>query len=394
VDPINGFAYFGSHSQKILKVRLSDFSVAATLLFSVPGTPLLECATIDVDNGFAYFAGSTHDANPDMILKINLSNFTVEDTLFLSGASEQNIAAATIDTQRHFAYFGTYSWPTAIIKINLSNFTKSNVIVPPWAVQSASIDMAGGYAYFGMEAVPGQVFRLNLVDSTTSTLTFVGGEEEARSAVVDPAGGFAYFGTYMISGWPSSVVKVRLSDFTRVGSLTLDSTENNANTAVIDPANGFAYFGTNGSGRIVKVQLSDFSRVGALQIPNSANELVFDNTSGYAYGYCSTTGNIVRVTVATPPAPAPSIPVKIYPNPFRPSRGDTSITLRQLTPNGTVKIYSLSGQLVKSLSSNSAGTAVWSDVTSDSGEPAASGVYFGYAEGKEANNPFKVVIQR
>ena len=67
---------------------------------------------------------------------------------------------------------------------------------------------------------------------------------------------FAYFGT---KTFPGRVIKVMLSDFTRVGALILDSGENSLVSAVIDQPNGFAYFGTNTSpGKIIKVDLSDF----------------------------------------------------------------------------------------------------------------------------------------
>ena len=50
-------------------------------------------------------------------------------------------------------------------------------------------------------------------------------------------------------------MKVRLSDFTRVGALTLQSGEDWLYSAVIDTANGFAYFGTmTWPGIVVKVE--------------------------------------------------------------------------------------------------------------------------------------------
>ena len=59
---------------------------------------------------------------------------------------------------------------------------------------------------------------LERVDS----LTLEPGENKAWSAVIDSAAGFAYFGMDTI---PGIVVKVRLSDFTRVGALTLNQGE-------------------------------------------------------------------------------------------------------------------------------------------------------------------------
>ena len=68
--------------------------------------------------------------------------------------------------------------------------------------------------------------------------------------------GFAYFGTYT---YPGVVVKVRLSNLTRVGAFTLNSGEDRLRSAVIDQPNGFAYFGTlTDSDKIIKVDLFDF----------------------------------------------------------------------------------------------------------------------------------------
>ncbi len=60
-------------------------------------------------------------------------------------------------------------------------------------------------------------------------------------AVIDPAAGYAYFGMFT---YPGRIVKVRLSDFTRVGALDFAPGENELYAAVIDPAAGYAYFGT------------------------------------------------------------------------------------------------------------------------------------------------------
>src|SRR5207244_308412 len=57
------------------------------------------------------------------------------------------------------------------------------------------------------------------------------------------------------------------ASFTETSSLTLKRSEPDLTSAVIDRANGFAYFGTNTSpGMVVKVHLSDFTRVGALTL--------------------------------------------------------------------------------------------------------------------------------
>jgi len=104
----------------------------------------------------------------------------------------------------------------------------------------------------GTATFPGIVVKVRLSDMTrVGALTLNPGESFLESAVIDVAGGFAYFGTLAS---PGIVVKVRLSDFTRVGALTLNPGEDKLRSAVIDVAGGFAYFGTATSpGIVVKV---------------------------------------------------------------------------------------------------------------------------------------------
>ena len=61
--------------------------------------------------------------------------------------------------------------------------------------------------------------------------------------MIDTTRGFAYFSTR--TGNQSAVIKVRLSDFTRMDTLTLDPGFGSLSSAVIDTGNGYAYFGTN-----------------------------------------------------------------------------------------------------------------------------------------------------
>ncbi|MBK8794179.1 MAG: hypothetical protein IPN59_13915 [Holophaga sp.] len=119
--------------------------------------------------------------------------------------------------------------------------------------------------------------------------------------MIDTAHGFAYFGTT----YASSVVKVKLSDFTRVGALTLSAGENYLYSAVIDPAGGYAYFGTGTSpGRVVKVRLSDFTRSDALT-PGYGSEnnlytaVMPDTTNGLAYfGAAISPGRVVKINAS------------------------------------------------------------------------------------------------
>ena len=65
---------------------------------------------------------------------------------------------------------------------------------------------------------------------------------------------------------------------------------------------------------------------------------------------------------------------QVYPNPWRSDRGyPAQITFDQLTGNTTLKIFTVSGHLVKTLTT-SASSIPW-DLTNDSGSTVASGIY-------------------
>ena len=168
-------------------------------------------------------------------------------------------------------------------------------------LRSAVIDPTGTFAYFGTSTNPGIVVKVRLSDMTrVGALKLAAGENDLHAAVIDSAGEFAYFGTFTS---PGIVVKIRLSDFSRVGALKLNAGENNLRPAVIDSANGFAYFGTFTSpGRIIQVRLSDMTRVRALTL-NPGEDLLFpaviDSAAGFAYfGGRVVPGFIVKIRLS------------------------------------------------------------------------------------------------
>lgn len=149
---------------------------------------------------------------------------------------------------------------------------------------SAAIDTANGYGYFGAAiSSPSRIVKVRLSDFTrVGAITMNSGEDMPGASFID--GGYLYVA---MRTTPGKVVKIRLSDFSRVGALTLNTGENNPISVVHDAAAGMAYFGTRTfPGRIVKVRLSDFTRVGALTLGAGQDELITavgDPSAGYAY---------------------------------------------------------------------------------------------------------------
>src|SRR2546422_986894 len=199
--------------------------------------------------------------------------FTRVSTLTLN-ADENIVAPSVIDSAGGFAYFAAVQYASVgtiassiVVKVRLSDFTRVNSLTLKTGNNipvSAVIDTAGGFAYFGTVRV--RLSNFTRVDS----LTLNPGESTLVSAVIYSAARFAYFGTVALPPGttnPAVIVKVRLSDFTRVDSLTLNTGESYLSSAVIDSAGGFAYFGTfTFPGIIVKVRLSDFTRVDSLTL--------------------------------------------------------------------------------------------------------------------------------
>jgi len=67
--------------------------------------------------------------------------------------------------------------------------------------------------------------------------------------------------------------------------------------------------------------------------------------------------------------------VVAYPNPFKPSRGDTAIVFANLSKNSTIRIYSLNGALVREKTGITQGYDQWNG-QDDSGQSVASGMYY------------------
>lgn len=88
--------------------------------------------------------------------------------------------------------------------------------------------------------------------------------------------------------------------------------------------------------------------------------------------------------------------VHAFPTPYQPSLGHDRITFRGLPPKVTIRIYTITGQLVQTLNKNNAFSAdlVWTPVTNASGRKLASGVYFYQVVGDTGRASGKLMILR
>jgi hypothetical protein len=118
------------------------------------------------------------------------------------------------------------------------------------------------------------------------------------------------------------------------------------------------------------VQVAPGAPSGPLSIPMTS--VVYADPWGNAVPAGAAGG--ARVTLVSPQVAA----IRVFPNPWRADKhaATPKITFDNLPANSEVKLFTVSGHLVKSLSpqASPANTAFW-DLTNDSGDKVASGLY-------------------
>ncbi|MEK7388198.1 MAG: T9SS type A sorting domain-containing protein [Elusimicrobiota bacterium] len=120
--------------------------------------------------------------------------------------------------------------------------------------------------------------------------------------------------------------------------------------------------------------------------------LISASTNTFA-GLLTSNWAVLTVSTVSAGSSGPANDVRISNNPIRPSRGITSTTFDNLPPNARLRIFTLSGGLIRDISADSAGVATW-NATGSAGEAVPSGVYFVLAQGEATRRTFKIVVQR
>jgi predicted RNA-binding protein with TRAM domain len=166
---------------------------------------------IDPVNGFAYFGTNTP---PGHVVNVNIapSSFARVGAITLI-AGEDYLGSAVLDSANGFAYFGTNTLPGQVVKVNIASASFARVGKLTFnggedSLQSAVLDSANSFAYFGTFTAPGRVVKVNITPASfarVGALTLNGGEDKLTSTVIDLANGFAYFSTFT---FPGRVVKI------------------------------------------------------------------------------------------------------------------------------------------------------------------------------------------
>ncbi|OGR86001.1 MAG: hypothetical protein A3A86_05475 [Elusimicrobia bacterium RIFCSPLOWO2_01_FULL_60_11] len=83
-----------------------------------------------------------------------------------------------------------------------------------------------------------------------------------------------------------------------------------------------------------------------------------------------------------------------FPNPLRMHQGQTEMSFANLTEGAEVRVYTVLGELVRTVNADSAGVARW-DVKNFSGQTAASGIYLAAVRGADGSKKvIKVAVEK
>jgi hypothetical protein len=156
------------------------------------------------------------------------------------------------------------------------------------------MDSAAGYVYFGTRTEPAYVVKVRLSDFTrVGALALPLADGGITTGAIDASAGVAYFGT---NANPGRVIRVDLGSFTTSQSLTLDTGEYLLTAATIDTGAGYLYLGTlQQPPRVIRIDLNTFTRDSGLVASSTTKPIrcaAIDTTSGYAYFGTGASGDI------------------------------------------------------------------------------------------------------
>jgi hypothetical protein len=133
---------------------------------------------------------------------------------------------------------------------------------------------------------------------------------------------------------------------------------------------------------------SDYKTGGSYSLLGSTGQLGFGTLTSAHYSLNWGVVNSWR------PAQADVSNSHAYPNPCNLSRGCAGVTFTRLTQDAMVRVYTVSGELVRTIKKNSNIDSIGWDLRNNSGRQVASGLYIYLNEGAGTVKSGKLVIVR
>lgn len=223
------------------------------------------------------------------------SSFTEAGTIDLGGEFP---TASAIDPAGNFLVVATSGARQRILKLDISSGTAAPILADIQLDEqdaypvSLLIDPSGTYAYLILTEYVSQIVKIRLSDFTrVATLVLPESDGPIYFGAMDPAGGFAYFANQAM------IIKVNLASFTRVDDLTLPAGEDDMSCLAIGASGQFAYAGTfNAPAKVIKINLGTFSRVSSITLPageHNLNTILIDPSESFLYFSCYVTPVVV-----------------------------------------------------------------------------------------------------
>lgn len=286
--------YTATPPYKVVKVSLSPFARVSALNLSPTPTAQVWVSGLVRKNTTLY--AILHDY-PNHVSKIDLATFSEVSSLDLALGDDEVYCDKPAVIVGDYLYIACGSGGR-LVKIDLNTFTRVGALDYPGS-ELWSIATDETYLYAGdYTAFPGTIFKVRISDfSKVGTLTLGSGENNLRSMVVDEEGVYLYT-AHLLS--PARIVKVNLSTFARQSALTLDTGENQAVTAIIKGT--YLYVGLNTSpGKIVKIDLNTFTKTATLTLAVGENIVTcFEICGNYLYAGLGTyPAKIAKIDLTT-----------------------------------------------------------------------------------------------
>ena len=329
ISPDGAFAYYGrgpnNGQAKIIKVRLSDLTRVDTLMLSATNsdgeTQQQNAAAIDATGTYAYF-GSNYNTNP-RLLKIRLSDFTVASRVIAvnTGANSGGINKVLLSPDGATAYtLMNNGW---VLKINTSTMAvtgQMDIRVDPTkmgTVPRGVLSPDGATLYLtgnaSNEPLVVRVMKVRTSDLTNLGVTdFPAAGTYTESRSLSPDGAYLYLG---VTSTPRQILKVRVSDMSVVGTATLPNDITHLMTSAIAPNGSELYVATRPS-KVFSVDTATMTAGDPLVLATNATFCPSGPTGWYCppfqmlpspsgeFLYTTNTSNtILRLRV---PTPAPS----------------------------------------------------------------------------------------
>lgn len=222
--------------------------------------------------GTTAWVGMRGGSRTGIVARIDLATLSKTGSLALP-QGDGEIDSAAIDPAGKYGYFATFY---RLIRINLASFAREGYAnMPPVGgsgPKTLLIDPTGKHTYAGLDVSPGRIARFDLAAFTLKdTLLLPANESYLKVGAVDTSGTYAYF---VAQSDPPRVVKVRLSDFTRVGGVSLPAFFG-PRAAAIDPSGAYLFVG--GVFGMLRVDLGSFSGYENLALATADQNLMSVN---------------------------------------------------------------------------------------------------------------------